>query len=143
MGGNDGDCADYRGRVGSVAVTGSTPAFFPLTRARRHPRRRVDGRSGSGHQLAGDVWVSAGNGSVHTDSKPYDDSDSALELTPAMQLIQYFAPASWAQDNASDYDMSTAPVLLASGQVVLAGKSPRVYLLNGAHLGGIGHPETP
>jgi outer membrane protein assembly factor BamB len=31
--------------------------------------------------------------------------------------------------------------LLPSGQVILAGKSPRVYLLNGSHLGGIGHPE--
>jgi outer membrane protein assembly factor BamB len=35
--------------------------------------------------------------------------------------------------------MSMAPALLSSGQVVLAGKSRIVYLLNAAHLGGIGN----
>ncbi len=142
MGGNYGDCSNYRGRVGSVAEAGSTPLFFG-----------VDARSGD-YQGAvwmggaapvidshGDVWVSTGNGSVHSDTNPYDDSDAALDLTPTMQLKQFFSPVTWAQDNASDYDMTTAPVLLSSGQVILAGKSPRVYLLNGAHLGGIGHPE--
>ena len=38
--------------------------------------------------------------------------------------------------------MSTAPVLLPGGQVMLAGKSRIVYLLNGAHLGGIGHQQA-
>jgi outer membrane protein assembly factor BamB len=65
-----------------------------------------------------------------------------LELTATGGLKQYFAPSSWASDNASDFDMTTAPVLLADGQVVLAGKSPFVYLLNGAHLGGIGNQEA-
>jgi outer membrane protein assembly factor BamB len=142
MGGNDGDCASYQGRVGSVAESGSAALFYT-----------VDARSGDSQGAVwmggaapvvnahGDVWVSTGNGSVHTNSQAYDDSDSALDLTPTMRLIQFFAPVTWAQDNASDLDMATAPVLLSSGQVVLAGKSPRVYLLNGSHLGGIGHPE--
>jgi outer membrane protein assembly factor BamB len=38
--------------------------------------------------------------------------------------------------------MSMAPALLANGQVVLAGKSGIAYLLNGAHLGGIGTQES-
>ena len=38
--------------------------------------------------------------------------------------------------------MSTAPVLLPYGQVLLAGKSRIVYLLDGAHLGGIGHQQA-
>jgi hypothetical protein len=59
-----------------------------------------------------------------------------------MRLVQYFAPTSWPQDNANDLDMSMAPVLLPSGQVLLAGKSRVVYLLNGHHLGGIGHEES-
>jgi polyvinyl alcohol dehydrogenase (cytochrome) len=142
MGGNDGDCASYRGRVGSVAESGSAPLFYT-----------VDGQGGNSQGAVwmggaapvvdahGDVWVSTGNGSVHTNTQPYDDSDSVLDLSPTMHLRQFFAPVTWAQDNASDLDMATAPVLLSSGQVVLAGKSPRVYLLNGAHLGGIGHPE--
>jgi outer membrane protein assembly factor BamB len=90
----------------------------------------------------GNVWVSVGNGSVHSSGQAYDDSDSVLELTATGGLKQYFAPSSWASDNASDFDMTTAPVLLGDGQVVLAGKSPFVYLLNGAHLGGIGNQEA-
>ncbi|MFZ0192211.1 MAG: hypothetical protein WAL72_35285, partial [Streptosporangiaceae bacterium] len=41
-----------------------------------------------------------------------------------------------------DLDMSIAPALLPDGQVVLAGKSRIVYLLNGADLGGIGHQQA-
>ena len=142
MGGNDGDCSDYRGRIGSVAEGGSAPLFFSVDAGAGDTQGAVwMGGAAPVVDAHGDVWVSTGNGSVHTDSQPYDDSDSALDLTPTMQLKQFFAPSTWAQDNASDYDMTTAPVLLSSGQVILAGKSPQVYLLNGSHLGGIGHPE--
>ena len=67
MGGNYGDCATYRGRVISVKEGGSTPAIFT-----------VDDRAGDSQgavwmggaapvvDAKGDVWVSVGNGSVHT-----------------------------------------------------------------------------
>ncbi len=87
---------------------------------------------------AGHVWVSAGNGSVYRASRGYDDSDSVLELSPSMRLLQYFAPASWASDNSRDLDLSAGPALLPGGQVLIAGKSAIAYLLDGAHLGGIG-----
>ena len=38
--------------------------------------------------------------------------------------------------------MSAEPVLLPGGQVLLAGKSPTAYLLNGAHLGGVGGQQA-
>ena len=142
MGGNDGDCAVYRGRVGSVAETGSSPLFYTVDGQGSDSQGAVwMGGAAPVVDAHGDVWVSTGNGSVHSTSQAYDDSDSVLDLTPTMRLRQFFAPVTWAADNASDLDMSTAPVLLPSGQVVLAGKSSRVYLLNGSHLGGIGHPE--
>jgi outer membrane protein assembly factor BamB len=143
MGGNYGDCSAYRGRVISVAETGSTPAVFSVD-ARPGDSQGAIWMGGAAPVVDahGGVWVSVGNGSVHSNSQPYDDSDSALDLNVDMHLRQYFAPAVWAQDNAADYDMTTAPVLLSDGQVILAGKSPRTYLLNGAHLGGIGHPEA-
>jgi outer membrane protein assembly factor BamB len=142
MGGNYGDCASYRGRVGSVAESGSLPLFYTVDAQGGDSQGAVwMGGAAPVVDAHGDVWVSTGNGSVHTDAQPYDYGDAALELTPTMHLRQFFAPVTWAQDSASDYDMTTAPVLLASGQVILAGKSPRVYLLNGSHLGGIGHPE--
>jgi outer membrane protein assembly factor BamB len=65
-----------------------------------------------------------------------------LDLSANLHLRQYFAPNSWAQNNASDLDMSMAPTLLANGQVVVSGKTRIIYLLNGAHLGGIGHEES-
>jgi polyvinyl alcohol dehydrogenase (cytochrome) len=90
----------------------------------------------------GDIWVSTGNGSVYSDQHAYDNSDSVLELSPSLQLMQFFAPNTWATNNSEDLDMSIAPALLPDGQVVLAGKSRIVYLLNGADLGGIGHQQA-
>jgi outer membrane protein assembly factor BamB len=143
MGGNDGDCASYRGRVVSVGETGTPRRIFT-----------VDGRPGDSQgavwmggaapvvDAAGDVWVSTGNGSVHTTGQAFDDSDAVLELSPVLGLKQYFAPSDWAANNAADLDMTTAPVLLADGQVILVGKSRIAYLLRASHLGGIGHQET-
>jgi outer membrane protein assembly factor BamB len=65
-----------------------------------------------------------------------------LELSPTMRLLQYFAPSNWPANNSQDLDMSTAPALLPDGQVILAGKSHIAYLLDGAHLGGIGHQQA-
>jgi polyvinyl alcohol dehydrogenase (cytochrome) len=143
MGGNYGDCSSYRGRVGAVKETGSRPLFFTVD-ARAGDSQGAIWMGGAAPEVdaQGDVWVSVGNGSVHSSGQAFDDSDSVLELSANLRLKQYFAPASWAQDNASDLDMTTAPVLFANGQVLLAGKSPTTYLLNGHHLGGIGHEES-
>ncbi len=143
MGGNYGDCASYRGRVVSVKETGSTPRFFTVD-ANAGDSQGAIWMGGAAPEVdaKGNIWVSVGNGSVNSSGQAYDNSDSVLELSPALHLKQYFAPSTWAQDNASDADMSTAPALLSDGQVVVAGKSPTIYLLNGAHLGGIGKEEA-
>lgn len=143
MGGNDGDCSTYRGRVVSVSENGANREYFTVDSAPGERQGAIwMGGAAPVVSASGDVWVSAGNGSVYSSSRPYDDSDSVLELSPSMHLLQYFAPTTWPSNNAQDLDMSTAPILLASGQVVLTGKSRIVYLLDGARLGGIGHQET-
>ena len=143
MGGNYGDCASYRGRVVAVPETGGTPRDFTVDAAPGESQGAVwmggaapviDGR--------GEVWVAAGNGSVSSAKDGYDDSDSVLELSSSLRLLQFFAPSTWPTDNAQDLDMSAAPALLPDGQVILAGKSRIVYLLNGAHLGGIGGQQA-
>ena len=142
-GGNYGDCGSYRGRVVSLKETGSTPTFFTVDANGSNAGGAVwMGGAAPVVDAQGNIWVSVGNGSVQSSGQAYDDSDSVLELSATLRLKQYFAPATWAQDNASDYDMSTAPALLSNGQVVVAGKSPTVYLLNGAHLDGIGNEEA-
>ena len=139
FGGNDGDCATYRGRVVAVPEAGGAPAMFTVDAKAGQSQGAVwMGGAAPAVDAQGDVWVSVGNGSVYQASRGYDDSDSVLDLSPSMRLLQYFAPADWAADNSRDLDMSAEPVLLPGGQVLLAGKSPTAYLLNGAHLGGIG-----
>jgi outer membrane protein assembly factor BamB len=143
MGGNDGDCATYRGRVAAVPEAGGSPTFFTVDSAAGDSQGAIwMGGAAPAVDSRGDIWVSAGNGSVYSASRPYDDSDSALELSSSLQLLQYFAPTTWPQDNARDLDMSMAPAFLPNDQVLLAGKSRIAYLLNGTHLGGIGGQEA-
>ncbi|HJY03774.1 MAG TPA: PQQ-binding-like beta-propeller repeat protein [Streptosporangiaceae bacterium] len=143
FGGNYGDCATYQGRVAAAPETGGTPTYFTVDAAPGESQGAVwMGGAAPVVDSHGDIWVSTGNGSVYSDQHAYDDSDSVLELSPSLQLMQFFAPSTWATNNSQDLDMSIAPALLPDGQVVLAGKSRIVYLLNGAHLGGIGNQQA-
>ena len=143
LGGNDGDCASYRGRVIAVPEQGGTPKMFTVDAAAGESQGAIwMGGAAPVVDSRGDIWVTAGNGSVYSYRHPYDDSDSILELSPSLTLVQFFAPASWATNNSQDLDMSTAPALLPDGQVILTGKSRIVYLLGRAHLGGIGGQQA-
>lgn len=143
MGGNYGDCASYRGRVVVVSESGGAPSFFTVDAASGDSQGAIwMGGAAPAVDASGDIWVGVGNGSVYSSSRAYDDSDSALALSPSLALLQYFAPTDWAHNNANDLDMSIAPALLSDGQVVLAGKSRILYLLNGADLGGIGGQQA-
>ena len=138
-GGNYGDCSTYHGWVMSVPETGGTPAAFAVDSGPGESQGAVwMGGAAPVVDAGGNIWVTAGNGSVESSSHAYDDSDSVLELSPSLTLEQFFAPSSWASDNASDLDFSTGVALLANGQVIAGSKSRFVYLLDGSSLGGIG-----
>ncbi|HWD51534.1 MAG TPA: PQQ-binding-like beta-propeller repeat protein, partial [Acidimicrobiales bacterium] len=143
FGGNYGDCSPYRGWVVGVNESGGTPADFAVDSGAGESQGAVwMGGAAPEVDSGGNLWVGVGNGSVTTAGHPYDDSDSVLELSSTLHLLQYFAPTSWASDNAHDFDLSMAPALLADGQVVASGKSAHVYLLDGSHLGGIGGQQA-
>jgi polyvinyl alcohol dehydrogenase (cytochrome) len=143
MAGNFGDCSSYKGRLFAVPEDGGTPRLFTVDAARGESQGGIwMGGAAPVVGSNGNVWVATGNGSVYSYRHAYDDGDAVLELSPAMRLLQYFAPSTWATNNSEDLDMSTAPVLLPDGQVILTGKSAIVYLLDGAHLGGIGHQQA-
>jgi outer membrane protein assembly factor BamB len=143
FGGNDGDCASYRGRVVAVGETGGTPSFFTVDAATGDSQGAIwMGGAAPAVDATGNLWVEAGNGSVYSSADGYDDSDSVLELSPSLRLEQYFAPASWPANNVHDLDMSMSPALLSDGEVVVAGKSRIAYLVDGAHLGGVGGQEA-
>jgi len=142
-GGNAEMCGFYRGRVVSVPESGGTPRFLTFAAQPGDDRGAV--WMGGGAPAVGpngDLWVETGPGTEYSAKRPYDYSDAVLELSPSLRLVQYFAPADWAVNDANDLDMSTEPVLLPDGQVILAGKSQVIYLLNGSHLGGIGKQQA-
>ena len=143
FGGNAEDCGFYRGRLASVPESGGTPRFFTVE-ARPGDMHGAIWMGGAAPAVDshGDLWVATGNGSVSSDQHTFDGSDAILEISPSLHLLQYFAPANWREDNSNDLDMTTEPVLLSDGQVILAGKSQVVYLLNGRHLGGVGGQQA-
>ncbi len=141
MGGNSGDCGTYHGLVISAPEDGSTPSTFVVANLPGDNQGAVwMGGSAPDIDAQGDVWVATGNAA--TGSTP-DDSDSVLKLSPTMQLLDSFTPSTWKSDNDNDQDLaSTAPVLLPNGTVFQVGKLRTAYLLNAAHLGGIGGQEA-
>jgi outer membrane protein assembly factor BamB len=142
-GGNYGDCGTYHGWVIGVPEAGGTAANFEVDGGPGQTQGAVwMGGAAPVVDASGHIWVTAGNGSVLSAGQGYDDSDSVLELSSNLTLLQYFAPATWPSDNAADKDMATAPALLSDGQVVAAGKSRVVYAVNGASLGGIGAQQA-
>ena len=134
FGGLDGDCAQYVGYVAGVPTSGSGPTIsYSVPTSREGAIWAAGGPVVDG---SGNIYVSVGNGASTT---TFDGSDSVLELSPSLQLLNYFAPSGWAADNAGDADLgSLAPVLVPGGWVFIAGKSGTGYVLHQGALGGIG-----
>lgn len=135
FGGLDGDCGDYHGMV-VASRTDGTGALLKY----QVPTPREGGiwaTPGPVIDAQGNLYVSVGNGAVTQGD--WDHSDSVLRLSPALQLVDGFAPQSWQSDNASDADLgSMGPVLLPNGMIYANGKTGQGYLLRADHLGGIG-----
>ena len=143
FGGNFGDCSTYRGRLVAVPEAGGTPSFFTVAAASDTSKGAIwMGGAAPAVDGNGNLWVSTGNSTITSPGHPYDNSDGTLELSPSLRLLQYWAPRSWPADNAGDIDFSAVPALLPNGQVVQAGKSGRVFLLDGGHLGGVGGEQA-
>jgi outer membrane protein assembly factor BamB len=135
FGGLYGDCGAYQGSVVSAPLTGNGPLAQWVTPTSREGA--IWATDGPVTGPDGNLWVSIGNGAA--ESGAYDGSDSVTELSPGLQRVAYFAPASWADDNAQDLDLgSTQPVLAAGNAVFVMGKRGTGYLLSGTNLGGVG-----
>jgi len=139
-GGNYGDCSNYHGWVVSVPETGGPMTTYEVDSAPGESKGAIwMGGAAPIIDAKGHIWVAVGNGSVTSEAGPYDGSEAVLELSTSLRRLQYFAPADWAGDNATDRDLgSAAPVLLGNGFVLQAGKSQTLYLLSAKRLGGVG-----
>jgi outer membrane protein assembly factor BamB len=135
FGGHYGDCGPYIGSVVAVPATGSGPLY-----SYHLPTPKQGGIWAAGGPVVspdGTIFVSSGNGGRF--SPPFDGSDSVIALTPTLRRTGVFAPTDWASLSASDLDLgSTSPALLSDGQILQVGKSGVAYLVDGAHLGGVG-----
>jgi polyvinyl alcohol dehydrogenase (cytochrome) len=138
FGGLAGDCGAYVGGVVGVALNGAGPLLSWHTPTSREGA--VWGTGGPVVEPNGGLWVSNGNGAAGP-GDPYDGSDSVTALSPMLHRNGYFAPLTWAADNASDLDLgSTQPVIAAGdpNSTLIVGKRGVGYLLSTPHLGGIG-----
>jgi hypothetical protein len=135
-GGLDGDCGPYHGYVVGVATSGQgTAAIYQVPSSRE---AGIWTPAGPSADAAGHVYVSVGNGAQTNPSAKYDMSDSVIELN-GTSVVSFFAPATWASENAADLDLgTTGPVILPTGQVFVAGKNGNAYLLKQGALGGLG-----
>jgi outer membrane protein assembly factor BamB len=133
FGGLAGDCGSYIGQVISVSSNGSgTPIGWAV------PTSREGGIWATGGPLAdasGDIYVAVGNGASNS---TFDGSDSISKLSPNLARLDFFAPSTWADDNNNDLDLGSMSAVLVDGKVLAAGKRGTAYLLDPAHLGGVG-----
>lgn len=135
FGGLAGDCGNYKGAVLSLRTNGQlgdTAWVVPTAR-----EAGIWAPGGPVVNTDGSVFVAIGNGA--STSGAYDGSDSVTRISGDSKRMDYFAPSSWASDNANDLDLgSMTPAITANGHILQAGKSGTAYVLNASHLGGIG-----
>jgi outer membrane protein assembly factor BamB len=134
-GGNDGDCGTYHGWLVSIPETGGAEHVFEVD-----PSGSEGAIWSSGNappvDSAGNVWTSTGNGGSGTS---YGYQESVLKLGANMNLLDHWAPSTWASLDSSDADIgSSAPLLLPGGLVFQIGKQGIGYLLSASNLGGTG-----
>jgi len=135
FGGLYGDCGPYRGSVVGIPLSGAGPLISYVVPTPREGA--VWGTAGPVTGTDGTMYVSVGNGEETGTS--FDGSDSVTALSPELRRTGVFAPSTWADDNAHDLDLgSTQPALLPDGMLLADGKRGTAYLVDSAHLGGVG-----
>jgi outer membrane protein assembly factor BamB len=139
FGGLAGDCGAYKGRVVGIPTDGTSAAVVYTVPTKQQggiwtpPGPSFDGT---------DLYVAVGNGAATAPADKYDKTDSVLKISLAGKLDQFFAPASWASDNANDLDLGSQGPTIVGNWIYADGKSGTAYVLNRAKLGGIGHPVS-
>jgi polyvinyl alcohol dehydrogenase (cytochrome) len=136
-GGNDGDCAQYRGFLVSAPANGRGPnAIYGVPTSREGAI--WSGGGSPAVDAAGDVFVPTGN-AANGPGQSFDHGDTLEKLGPRGSQLDYWAPASWARDSASDADLgSVSPELLPGHLAYQGGKNGQGYLVSTRHLGHIG-----
>lgn len=126
-----GDCSDYVGTVASVTTSGGGRLSYTIPTPRQGG---VWGPAG-GTVYQGNLLYEVGNGSS---TSKFDGSDSVIELTPTLSRSDFFAPATWANDNATDLSLGSSDPTLIGPWVWVGTKRPIGFVLRAGKLGRIG-----
>jgi outer membrane protein assembly factor BamB len=134
FGGLFGDCGNYKGFVVSFSTSGEgAQTTFAVPTSRGGAIWSPAGPVAAGN---GELFVATGNSASETS---YDDGNSVLRLSASLQKLDSFAPSDWASLNGSDLDLgSLSPALVGGDRLMQVGKGGDGYLLDTAHLGGVG-----
>ena len=133
FGGLYGDCGNYRGFVVSFPTSGSGPqTTFTVPTPRQGA---IWSPPGPVATSGGSLIVSTGNGAS---TSTYDDGDSVIALSRALQVIGTFAPSNWVQLNENDLDLGSVSPTVVDDEIFQIGKEGVGYLLDADDLGGIG-----
>ncbi|HTR88615.1 MAG TPA: PQQ-binding-like beta-propeller repeat protein, partial [Solirubrobacteraceae bacterium] len=150
MGGNDGDCGEYRGTVVAAPEDGGAPRFWQVPiKAPALWGGAVWAPSGPAVDEEGQVYATSGNPDPPEGEEvsEYDYSDSVIELdladftaNPLSEQgapLGWFEPPTWRQEGNNDLDLSSAgPELLPGGLLFQAGKDGVGYLIDEAAMEG-------
>jgi outer membrane protein assembly factor BamB len=136
FGGLAGDCGTY---VGSVVGTPTSGQGAQVHYAVPTPLRGAIWAPGGLLTVGDTLYAAVGNGAS---TNGFDGSDSVIALSPELARLDYFAPATWAQDNANDLDLGSMTPALVGGRILALGKRGEGYLLAADRLGGIGGQIT-
>lgn len=90
---------------------------------------------------SGNLYVSVGNGSVGKNGNPADltnRSESALKLTPSLQLSSFFTPKNFEVLEGADLDFGVTQIMLLPGtnRAITGVKDGKLYLLDRDNMGG-------
>jgi outer membrane protein assembly factor BamB len=133
FGGRFGDCGVYTGWV--IGVKSDGGGAMLTYQVNSHGRAGIWGPSGPAIDAAGDLYVATGNGnSVRT----FDFGNAVIRLSPDLRVLDWFAPANWADLNTYDVDLgSMGPAFVGDGLIFQAGKEGTGFLLEANRLGGV------
>jgi hypothetical protein len=97
---------------------------------------------------SGNIFAVTGNGAFDANTGGRNFGESVIKLDPALTGVQsYGTPKNWKSLNNGDVDFGSGGIILLPPQQanvqnlgVTIGKASRLWLVNQANLGGVGHP---
>jgi len=137
FGGRYGDCTPYSAWIVGAPAAGPGAIFSagPLSAAQNGGGMWA--ASGLAVDGAGSIYGTTGN--TFNTGTSFDYGEAVMAFSPALALLDYWAPTNWANLNAGDTDVGgTGPAILNGNLIFQVGKSGDAYLIRPTpNMGGV------